>query len=96
MIYDADMSCCNGPTQAPDFDPDDEGPSQADLDRFDIETAYCPECCEEVYDQASICQHCGAAIGDETLGKSKLKSTIFTIGLIIAGVAFILVFALST
>ncbi len=39
----------------------DEGPSEADLERFGDEFRKCPECGSLVYDQTEICQACGYA-----------------------------------
>ncbi len=46
----------------------DEGPSQADLDRFggDDQTAWCPQCGAEVWDDAEYCPECGDLIGGRT------------------------------
>ncbi len=38
---------------------DDEGPSQSDVDRFGSETTTCPECREDVYEDAGVCPNCG-------------------------------------
>ncbi len=38
----------------------DEGPSPEDLDRFGGDTACCPDCGSEIWDQADICPDCGA------------------------------------
>ncbi len=43
-----------------DVDELDSGPSPEDLRRFGGETAYCPECGGEVWDQAEVCPACGA------------------------------------
>jgi uncharacterized OB-fold protein len=43
---------------------DDEGPSEADLERFGDATRRCPECGREVYDEAAICPHCGHAFSE--------------------------------
>lgn len=37
---------------------DPDGPSQADLERFSSEFKQCPNCSEEVYDQAEFCTAC--------------------------------------
>ena len=47
--------------------PDDEGPSPDDLARFGSDTAFCPECGDEVWDQAEFCPSCGAHVGGDTL-----------------------------
>ena len=45
----------------------DEGPSPEDLNRFAGETAHCPECGEEIWDQAEFCPACKAYIAGETI-----------------------------
>jgi len=37
----------------------DEGPDDADLERFGGETATCPSCGAEMWDQAERCPSCG-------------------------------------
>ena len=88
------MTCCGGARDAPEFDPVDEGPSEADLDRFGGETRLCPACHTEVWDGASICPECGLILDDAPMRSGGLRRTVFTVGLILAGVAFILVFVL--
>ena len=36
----------------------DEDPSEEDQQRFVEETGYCPECGEEIWDEAWQCPHC--------------------------------------
>lgn len=43
---------------------EDDGPSLEDLDRFDSETAYCPDCGEEIWDLVEVCPECGAHLPD--------------------------------
>lgn len=40
----------------------DEGPSDADLERFGSVTRDCPECGVELYDDAEVCWKCGHAL----------------------------------
>ena len=40
----------------------DEGPLPEDIDRFDHETGFCPECGSEVWDEAYACPECGEMI----------------------------------
>ena len=40
----------------------DEGPSADDLARFGGDTAYCPNCGEEMWDLADRCPNCGEAV----------------------------------
>ena len=53
----------------------DEGPSQADLDRFggDDQSAWCPECGAEVWDDAEYCPACGDQIGGRTSGRRPVE-----------------------
>lgn len=88
------MTCCKGPRDAPDFDPDFEGPSADDIDRFGSDTRLCPECSAEVWDEASICPDCGCAFDDAISNPRSARNLILTAGLILGGVAFVLVFVL--
>ena len=74
------------------FDEDHEGPSEADLERFGGDTASCPSCGAEVWDGATICPGCGM-IADEISG-GRGRGAWVTIGLIVGGLAFLLVFVL--
>ena len=51
----------------------DEDPSDEDIERFDRETAFCPDCGEEVWDQAEICPKCHAFIGGQTLTRQPIE-----------------------
>jgi predicted amidophosphoribosyltransferase len=43
----------------------DEGPSQEDLSRFSSdETGYCPNCGEDIYDDASQCPVCNSWLSE--------------------------------
>jgi uncharacterized protein (DUF983 family) len=54
--------CCGGRDLGPISD--DEGPSEADLARFNSETINCPKCRGEMYDEAEMCLHCGHILGE--------------------------------
>jgi hypothetical protein len=49
-----------------DFGPvrDEEGPSDADVERFGSETIPCPKCGDEMYDEAEMCMACGHIVGE--------------------------------
>ena len=51
----------------------DEGPSPEDLDRFSGDTAHCPDCGAEIWDQAEFCPECGNHVGGETLSRPPLE-----------------------
>lgn len=57
------MSCC-GPRNAPDFDDEREGLSDADLARFGGDGIACPSCRADVYADAPMCPRCGRALLD--------------------------------
>jgi hypothetical protein len=44
----------------------DEGPSSEDIARFDHESAFCPDCGAEIWDQADVCPKCFAYLGGDT------------------------------
>ena len=44
----------------------DEGPSPDDIARFDHESAFCPDCGAEIWDQADVCPKCFAYLGGDT------------------------------
>lgn len=43
---------------------DPEGPSAEDLERFGGETAGCPSCRREIFDDAAFCPYCGNVLTD--------------------------------
>jgi hypothetical protein len=55
--------CCGGRDYGPVRD--DEGPSAADMARFNRETIDCPKCGEEMYDEAEVCLNCGHILVEE-------------------------------
>lgn len=74
----------------------DEGPSLDDLNRFGGDTAYCPECGEEIWDQAEFCPKCRAHLGGRTSSHppevSHFNRLFYIAVAIIALIAFVLVF----
>jgi hypothetical protein len=59
------MPCGCAPKGGPQFDPDCEGPSPEDIERFGGDTIACPGCGADVYDEAPFCHRCGRAFGDD-------------------------------
>lgn len=51
----------------------DEDPSPEDLERFGGETAFCPLCGAEIWDQAEFCPACGDHVGGGTAGRPPLE-----------------------
>lgn len=88
------MSCGCKPRTGPDFDPDFEGPSCEDLERFGSDVATCPECGQEVYHDVAICPHCGHAILAARAVGPRWKGPLITGVAIVALAAFVLTFVL--
>jgi len=89
------MSCCPKPRSGPEFDPDFEGPSEADMERFGCELVACSECGEEVYDEAEWCPKCGAAMTHSGVegGSSKPKPwVLFGAGVALGAFVLLILF----
>ena len=52
----------------------DEDPSPQDIDRFGGETAYCPDCGAEIWDQAERCPACGNLVGGRTRSREPVEA----------------------
>ena len=62
----------------------DEGPQQADIERFSHVTKSCPACKKDVFDDTAICYHCGHAFERTTAGSGKTPLwVIATIGVLV-------------
>ena len=55
----------------------DEGPSEADIDRFDSDVALCPKCGKEVYDQTETCPHCGSWLEGGTVREGRTDDEVW-------------------
>lgn len=55
--------CCGGRDYGPVRD--EEGPSAADIARFDRDTILCPKCKAEMFDEAELCLSCGHMFVEE-------------------------------
>jgi hypothetical protein len=62
----------------------DEGPSDADLERFSSVTRECPECGAELYDDAEVCWKCGHAFSSAPNWPTKAWVWIVAAGAIAA------------
>jgi hypothetical protein len=66
---------------------DHEAPSQEDIERFGGATRTCPECREEVYDDAEVCYHCGhafSASADAPLPRWAIVAAVLVVGGLLA------------
>ncbi len=59
----------------------DEGPSEADIERFSGETRSCPACGSEVYDESDLCHTCGHAF-TSTDGRLRIWHGLIAVGMI--------------
>ena len=70
----------------------DEDPSPEDLERFSRDTAFCPDCGAEVWDQAEVCSACGAYLHGETmrhpLREGRRRRQWLTLVAVITAIAF--------
>jgi len=72
----------------------DEGPSSEDLDRFGDDTARCPDCGAQVWDQAEVCPKCHAYIGGNTTTKMPIESWIHKRWAMLIIIALLIAFGL--
>ena len=72
----------------------DEGPSPEDIDRFGDDTAYCPECGAEIWDQAEACPECGSYLSGGPSSRQPIESWFqrrwYLLVVIVVLIAFIL------
>lgn len=52
----------------------DEGPSLDDLNRFGSDEGYCPECGNEIWDQAQACPSCGTYLAGHTSSRPPIEA----------------------
>jgi predicted amidophosphoribosyltransferase len=52
----------------------DEGPSAEDIARFSDTEGYCPDCGEQVYDNAQVCPVCRSEIDGRVLWEQPIES----------------------
>lgn len=76
-----------------DFDEDDEGPSQADLERFGGDDVPCPSCGADVYHDAPFCPRCGHAIMESEIRGRRVppsRRPWFVAAALLALIAFVI------
>ncbi len=62
----------------------DEGPSEADMERFGGVTRPCPSCKADLYDDAEVCWKCGHALSGEASGPPKWVAVVA--GVVVAAI----------
>ena len=77
---------------------DAEDPSPEDIERFSGETAYCPDCGAEVWDQAEVCPECYAYLGGNTSMRRPMQNWFrrkwfgLTIAALLVGMLLLMLF----
>lgn len=84
------MPCGPQCRTGPDFDPEFEGPSEADVARFGADFISCPNCTADVYDEAAMCPTCGHLIEDTAEASNAMIMSPALVG----GIALVLVVGL--
>lgn len=83
---------CNAHKRDENFDPDLEGPSDADIEKFGTNEIECPECGASVYFDVPLCPRCGHAMSGADRSKAaKQTGTIIALGAALALIGFIVV-----
>ncbi len=73
----------------------DENPSPEDIERFSGETGFCPDCGEEVWDQAGACPSCGTILGGETATRHPAARRLRRRWIVVVAVIALLAFAMA-
>jgi len=85
-------SGCNAHKRDESFDPDFEGPSDADIEKFGSDDIECPECGASVYYDVPLCPRCGHAMsGADRSRRTKRTGMVIAIGAALALAGFIVV-----
>ncbi len=66
----------------------DEGPSEADVERFSEVTVRCKECGAELFDDVQLCYQCGRAV----MGEERAKRLPPLVLVVIVLVAIVMVY----
>ncbi|MFM9994985.1 MAG: zinc ribbon domain-containing protein [Phycisphaerales bacterium] len=64
--------------------PADDGPQEADIEKFGGVTVKCPECGADLYDEAELCFKCGAAVTAWSDRRRRVWPTVIVVLLILA------------
>ena len=80
--------CCGGSCKSSGPVREDEGPTQADVERFSGVTRTCPACCKEVFDDAAICYHCGQAFDGSDARTALPRWALLTAAALLVAVLF--------
>ncbi|MDP7008729.1 MAG: zinc ribbon domain-containing protein [Phycisphaerales bacterium] len=71
----------------------DEGPTQEDIDHFSKkDIGYCPECGEEIWDEAPQCVACGSWLADGAARRHPAEATFRKQSFAIIGIIVLVAF----
>jgi hypothetical protein len=73
----------------------DEDPTQEDLERFSGDTGFCPDCGEEVWDQAGQCPSCGALLAGQTATRRPLEGRLRRGWIVLVAVIVLVAFVMA-
>jgi hypothetical protein len=73
----------------------DEDPTPEDLQRFSGETGFCPDCGEEVWDQAGQCPSCGTFLAGQTATRRQGKGPFRRRWIAVVAVIVLVAFAMA-
>ena len=73
----------------------DEDPTPEDLQRFSAETGFCPDCGEEVWDQAGQCPSCGTLLAGQTATRRPVEGRLRRRWIAVVAVIVLVAFAMA-
>ncbi len=73
----------------------DEDPTPQDIERFSGETGFCPDCGEEVWDQAGQCPSCGTFLAGQTATRHPVVGRLRRRWKVLVAVIVLLAFAMA-
>jgi hypothetical protein len=72
----------------------DEDPGSEDIDRFSSETACCPDCGAEIWDQAEVCPSCYAYLGGNVISRTPAQARFRRKWIVLVAILLLLAFVL--
>ncbi len=73
----------------------DEDPTPEDIERFSGETGFCPDCGEELWDQAGQCPSCGVFLAGQTATRDPVEGRLRRGWIVLVAVITLLAFAMA-
>ena len=73
----------------------DEDPTPEDIERFSGETGFCPDCGEELWDQAGQCPSCGVFLAGQTATRHPVEGRLRRGWIVLVAAITLLAFAMA-